>query len=229
MACGLYGKVPSKRDFIAIAVPRRFLTVWEDWLQAGIAASRQFMGEGWQDAYLTAPIWRFWLGGEVAGADTVGALMPSVDGVGRYFPLTAFACAPEGMSIAPPTADAMDGWFETIEAKMLAVLEADGAADPAEVAAALPAPAFAARAKPAPPPVRPAETMAVWLAPGDDVSGILRHLDQRDRDTVHAGRSYFWTLGGENYRSQVLACAGLPDPNLFAGFLTGKFDAKEDA
>ncbi len=30
MACGVFGKLPSKRDFIAVNAPRRFLTAWEN-------------------------------------------------------------------------------------------------------------------------------------------------------------------------------------------------------
>ena len=34
MRCGLFGKLGSKRDFIALATPRKFLEVWEAWMQA---------------------------------------------------------------------------------------------------------------------------------------------------------------------------------------------------
>jgi hypothetical protein len=69
----------------------------------------------------------------------------------------------------------------------------------------------------------------VWLAPGDGVDDIFLDLRQRDLDEMHAGRSYFWTIGGADYRSQVVACAGLPDTQAFAGLLTGRFNAREDA
>ena len=65
MPTGLYGKLPAKRDFVAANVSRRLLEVWEPWLQASVATSRQMLGEGWRDAYNSAPIWRFWLGAEL--------------------------------------------------------------------------------------------------------------------------------------------------------------------
>ncbi len=62
MPCGLFGKLPAKRDFIAIAVPRAVLNAWEPWIQEGLSASRLALGDTWIEAYLRAPIWRFWLG-----------------------------------------------------------------------------------------------------------------------------------------------------------------------
>jgi type VI secretion system protein ImpM len=229
MACSLFGKLPSRRDFVAVNAPRPFLTVWENWVQAGLAASREQLGKDWQEAYLSAPIWRFWLGRDIGGAETVGALMPSVDGVGRYFPLSVFASAPSGATIAPPTVDPMDEWFAAIETKMLEVLDTASLESPARFAETLPAPVTPKRAKPPPPPTHPVDGMAVWLAPGDSVTEIFLDLAQRDHDAVHAGRSYFWTLGGPDYRSQVVASGGLPDAQAFAGLLTGRFDARETA
>ena len=38
--CGMFGKLPSKRDFVAYNMPRPFLDQWEEWLQSAVAASR---------------------------------------------------------------------------------------------------------------------------------------------------------------------------------------------
>ena len=73
MQCGLYGKLPTKRDFIAIKAPREFLEVWEPWMQGGLSASRHALGDNWQQTFLTAPIWRFWLGSELCGRTVLGA------------------------------------------------------------------------------------------------------------------------------------------------------------
>src|SRR6266550_2150880 len=75
MRCSLFGKLPAKRDFIALFSPRIFLDVWEPWIQGSISASRQELGEDWQNAFLTAPIWRFWLGAELCRTPVAGALM----------------------------------------------------------------------------------------------------------------------------------------------------------
>src|SRR5262244_136598 len=125
MQCSLYGKVPAKRDFIAIGAPREFLNAWEPWLQGAISASRTALGERWQPAFLTAPIWRFWLGADICGRSVIGAFMSSLDGVGRYFPLTLFACADDNAAIPPPELGSQDDWFDTVEAFLMSTLDHD--------------------------------------------------------------------------------------------------------
>ena len=44
MRCGLYGKLPAKRDYVAIGTPREFLAAWEPWLQGGVSTSRMSLG-----------------------------------------------------------------------------------------------------------------------------------------------------------------------------------------
>src|SRR5215468_7749898 len=125
MQCSLYGKVPAKRDFIAIGAPREFLNAWEPWLQGVISASRTTLGDKWQQAFLTAPIWRFWLGADICGRSVIGAFMSSLDGVGRYFPLTLFACADDKAAIPPPEFVSQDEWFDAAEAFLMSTLDHD--------------------------------------------------------------------------------------------------------
>ena len=89
MPCNLYGKLPTKRDFVAMGATRDFLDQWEPWLQSGVSASQAMLKDQWQQAFLRAPIWRFWLGADLCGVTMIGAFMPSLDKVGRYFPLTS--------------------------------------------------------------------------------------------------------------------------------------------
>ena len=90
---GFYGKVASRGDFIERNLPKDFQRSWDAWLSAGLQTSRQQLGEHWLDAYLTSPLWRFALAPGVCGSEAMtGVLMPSIDRVGRYFPLT-IACS----------------------------------------------------------------------------------------------------------------------------------------
>src|SRR5512139_3843786 len=86
---GWYGKIPNLGDFASRRLPSRFIVAWDDWLQRALASSRAQLGGQWLDLYLTSPVWRFLLMPGVCGsAAWAGVLMPSVDRVGRYFPLT---------------------------------------------------------------------------------------------------------------------------------------------
>ncbi|MFP4405045.1 type VI secretion system-associated protein TagF [Rhodosalinus sp.] len=93
---GAWGKMPALGDFIRIAPPAGFVDRWDRWLQEGLSAARDRLGPRWQQCYLTAPIWRFSLAEGLAGPRAVwGVLMPSVDRVGRMFPLTLVAPIPD--------------------------------------------------------------------------------------------------------------------------------------
>lgn len=86
---GLFGKLPGHGDFIQRELPASFVTPWDEWLQRAVHGSRELVGEGWLDYYLTSPIWRFALSAGVLDERAWGGvLVPSVDSVGRYFPLT---------------------------------------------------------------------------------------------------------------------------------------------
>jgi type VI secretion system protein ImpM len=88
-AIGWYGKLPSAGDFLGRRLPPEFQGPWDHWLQRGLAHGRHAHGERWSDTYLTFPVWRFILpAGHLGPAAWCGVLMPSVDRVGRLFPLT---------------------------------------------------------------------------------------------------------------------------------------------
>jgi type VI secretion system protein ImpM len=90
---GWHGKLPSLGDFASRRLDAAFIEPWDAWLAAGLLALREAQPESWLAAYLGSPSWRFLLmpGVLPAAAGTrawAGVLMPSVDRVGRYFPLT---------------------------------------------------------------------------------------------------------------------------------------------
>ncbi len=92
MGFGAFGKMPSVGDFFRIAVPPGFVGAWDNWIQQGMLEVQQALGAGWDAHYMSAPIWRFCLSPGLAGPQKViGVLMPSIDRVGRRFPLTLMA------------------------------------------------------------------------------------------------------------------------------------------
>ena len=224
MQCSLYGKVPAKRDFIAIGAPREFLNAWEPWLQGAISASRTDLGEKWQSAFLTAPIWRFWLGADVCGRSVIGAFMSSLDGVGRYFPLTLFACADDNAAIPPPEFGSQDDWFNAAEALLMSTLDHDAKFE--EMTAELGA---------LPPPFQELpkasseDTGCASNGPhampvrGQSFSELFGSIRLRDHAKIYAGSTFWWTIGGEGIAPVALSGKGMPDPFLFSAMLTGEF------
>jgi type VI secretion system protein ImpM len=89
-----------------------------------MARSRSELGEeGWLDVFLTSPLWRFALAsGVVGGPVWAGILLPSVDRVGRYFPLTIVAELPPGI-LPFELAVTGNGWFDWAETLARRTLE----------------------------------------------------------------------------------------------------------
>jgi len=86
MRCGLFGKLVQAR-LHRLATPRSFLEAWEPWVQSSLSASRHQLGDPWQQAFLTAPVWRFWLGRlEFAGNHGCGCDHVVVDAWGATIP-----------------------------------------------------------------------------------------------------------------------------------------------
>ena len=111
---GAFGKMPSLGDFFRLRVAQDFVTAWDAWVQAALLASRQHLADRYDDCYMSAPIWRFVLPPGVAGSRGVmGVLMPSVDRVGRQFPLTLVgACSAASplhdLALQAPVLDALE-------------------------------------------------------------------------------------------------------------------------
>jgi len=83
---GLFGKIPSRGDFLSSGLPLTFVNTAEPWVREGLAKVRS--RENWKAAYLSAPIWQFAAArGVWNDSPWCGLIMPSVDSVGRYFPL----------------------------------------------------------------------------------------------------------------------------------------------
>lgn len=230
MTVALFGKVQTKRDFVAPGAPRGFLDAWEPWMQAGLSSSRLALGDQWPQRYLTAPIWRFWLGDEICGASISGAFMPSLDGVGRFYPLAAFSAAPAGFAIPSPDLDPLENWRLTIDDFLFRTLEPDWEWERTlAMAQALPDPVFW------PPVVAQGGVEALAgsalgsRAAPQAAQSAFAMLAAADWASAHARNACFWTEGGDSFPPYALRSRGLPAPELFTLFLTGPSQSRTDA
>lgn len=129
---GWYGKLPHVGDFVSRRLPEHFIRGWDEWLQGGLQCARDQLGPSWLEHYLVAPIYRFWIDAGLLGhSGWAGVLMPSVDRVGRHFPLTiALPLQPPRQGLA--SALAAVEWFAAVDAVARLVLDVDFSVDDLE-------------------------------------------------------------------------------------------------
>jgi type VI secretion system protein ImpM len=216
---GFFGKLPARGDFVGRRLGQDFRAAFDEWLQKSVAVSKRQLGAAWLPSYLNAPVWRFVLGPGLCGAPpTLGVMMPSVDRVGRYFPLVIAAQLPGCLSAGTMFQTARP-WFEKAEEVILRSLDDDFELEVFDGdVLAIGVPAY----------VRAGEDargagVRMDLSDGGDASPTYgRILDQ-----VLMGHnvpfSLWWTLGSDKVAASVLLHAGLPNPANFAAFLDGNW------
>jgi type VI secretion system ImpM family protein len=184
---GWFGKIPALGDFVSRRLPPEFIEPWDQWLSEELFGAQQALGANWLQSYLNAPIWRFALTpGALDAQHWLGVLMPSVDRIGRQFPLTFAA------SFAPHP-DSLDRWWSTLLAVAMRAKEPDCDADALE-SALLASPGQVDRepsAEPFQSQVVPALTVAatgtsLWWSwcrddPGGETVWVLDGLPRHDR------------------------------------------------
>ena len=107
-AAGWFGKIPALGDFAGRRLPPQFIGSWDAWLSAELAGARQALGADWPHSHLDAPIWRFALTpGVLDSSYWFGILLPSVDRVGRRFPLSLAASADQAFA-------GLHAWWEAL-------------------------------------------------------------------------------------------------------------------
>lgn len=224
---GWYGKIPALGDFASRRLPQGFIDIWHDWLQRGMIAGRTAWGERWLDLYLNSPIWRFVLLPGVCGESAwAGTLMPSVDKVGRYFPLTIAVQTSASVPLLS-LATAMDEWYERLEQLSLAMLNVSVAAEDLEQGLAS-----------APFPLTDAEEpssareLAWWWT---NANGVVKHADLGQPPAVSsllqdAAMQVFTSLGGNKTlwwatgQANLLCFNGLPSASAFSFLLGNQAD-----
>lgn len=235
---GFYGKIPNIGDFISRRLPSHFVRPWDEWLQTAIARSREQLDEEWLDTYLTSPIWRFVLSPGTCGTEAcAGILMPSVDRVGRYFPLTLAALI-QRKELLPRLFFIGSEWFCKLESLALSVLEDEFDLEQFDRDLQ-------------------GHILETFLPP-DEAFGFEQQQNQAGgqaetqkipQDRVEAGNageafvsldaclkskprpdySLWCTSGSEMVRPSLLVFDGLPPPASFAEFLTGPRGAWKNA
>lgn len=213
MGFGLFGKLPQKRDFVSFGIPQDILNPLETWLQSAIAASRAELGRTWEEHYLVAPIWRFWIGPAVLGTGCAGVIMPSVDGIGRFFPLMALYACGSGERMAPPPFAPQGEWYAGMETRLLSALHGE---DPIQVDTLLSGLSPPALERAHGHEVQNFKGGALWrAAPNSGAAALLTGIVEDDYRQAARLRSFWWTAGGEESGPALFTREGLPDPYFY--------------
>jgi len=222
---GWYGKLPSLGDFASRRLPPGFIETWDNWLCAGMLDWRARQPDSWLDSYLAGPSWRFLLLPYLLDAQApiwVGVLMPSVDRVGRYFPLTIAQPLARMPSDAPLIEDLL-GWLKDLDDLALDSLQEDWTADQLDTelqrlgdwpqaGAVLPS--------------ANGQTLAESNAPRTASPELESHADLA-RKLIHMSnsgelqRKAIWLCGEAAGRARLQISQGLPQAQAFSNLLAG--------
>lgn len=200
---GYFGKIPGHGDFVSRGLPSDLVLAWDTWLQQCMLESRRQLGDQWLTHYLTSPVWRFAISPGVLGSEGLGGvMMPSVDRVGRYFPLMIAATG------APPLLDWLQKqavWYDAIEDLALASLDAGFRLE-----------RFDAVPEPVPAPdsvVVPTPTECGWRLP------LHANVADQIAAALLQGHSLWWSEGSPSVDASMLVRTGLPSPAAYAAML----------
>ena len=178
------------------------------------------MGATWLTHYLTSPVWRFALDkGVIDQHAWAGVLMPSVDRVGRHFPLM-IAGASQGHAPLLQWLSEEKAWFDELEELALASLEDGFTLSKFDAALAAMNSLLTV-----PGGIEDKAKLGTFLrlpiGSLAQVQAAMPALTSSIAQNLLQGRSLWWTEGSPSIPASLLVCAGLPATTSFAAMLDG--------
>ena len=209
-----HGKLPSLGDFASRRLGAEFIDPWDGWLAAGLLALREAKPQAWLEDYLASPSWRFLLMPGalpgVAGRQAwAGVLMPSVDKVGRYFPLTLVQALGEGPA-STQQMQALWFWLSRVDELARDALYDDWSVDRLEQElAAMAGPGVQALQSPQPAWPALGDLLEVTLPTGLDASTLIGIEAQNAWAAQARGRAW-WFAKPDQAAPLLRLSMGLP-------------------
>ncbi|MCL6269341.1 type VI secretion system-associated protein TagF [Sansalvadorimonas sp. 2012CJ34-2] len=223
---GFYGKLPAHGDFIDRGLPVSFISGWDEWLRQCVAASREIGGENWLNHYLTSPIWRFALtDGVINGSSWAGILVPSVDSVGRYYPVTVampLIAGEQPASFLAENHDLFSNWEQIALQALQENLKADEVAERLSKTGDIARPVTVMSSA----GYQRSSLVKGIAQPADGGNVWARLLDASTQ--AHADSFSLWSCAGSACMpAMLLYKKGLPEPRSYIAMLNGQWQAHE--
>ncbi len=113
---GFFGKLPARGDFLRAGLPEDAVEPLDLWCRDCLTQSRADLGAAWEPAWMSAPIWYFFLPNGACGARAMlGVWLPSMDKAGRHYPFILAALADDPAALGQGGA-----WLALAQAEGLA-------------------------------------------------------------------------------------------------------------
>ena len=194
-------------------------------MQQSVLASQEVLGESWLSHFLISPVWRFVLPSACVNAQSwAGIMLPSVDKVGRYYPLTLVASLPEQVGSFEYLCKA-DSWFRWLEDVAMMTLEKGLDADELVQVLALKesVPSFG-DARPGPlSSERNIQRVVPLGASERSPQHVLPQLCDAMLKPQISNFTLWWTQGGQHVEPALLLADQLPRPVSYTAMLNGQW------
>lgn len=217
---GFFGKLPGMGDFVQRRLPGAFVSAWDTRFEAAVSAARADFGDTWRSLWQAAPVWRFALMPGVCGVQAwVGVTGPSVDRVGRSFPMVLAAPLTEAETFRRIVREG-DAWFESLESACRGADATPTAESFDATVAAVPGPRDWLTDR-APAAADPADWSAaeVWRMPWRVDADDSRLAAWLEACMGANDGCLWWTHGGSRVPSSAVLTHGLPQPHDYPAFL----------
>lgn len=224
---GFFGKIPLTGDFIHRRMTSVFMNRWDEWLKVNILHSQKKLGDRWLPIYSQSPMWRFCIApGVIDNKAYLGVMIPSVDSVGRYFPLTV-AQPVDAKAIPFMLSDTANQWFQNIEDLLLDLLEGYepnlqifdakiAALQPKWIDTVAKIPAGQAT-------FNKTFNLHLEVSSANSINHSLSSLMLSNLVESNKGFTFWWNEGSEAYNPNVLLTDKLPVADQFCALLDGSW------
>lgn len=221
IAAGWLGKLPSTGDFASRRLDPSQVESLDRWLSSLMLALKEREPDRWLDAYLASPSWRFlWMPQAMPppwqGRAWIGVVIPSVDRVGRYFPLALI----QPLEALPRSAAEMESawrWLQKIEEAAADALDGDWTIEAFEeelLRIGVPASTSLENTEAGTDLANLGASVQTLSLAGHASPGALFAFQARELWAQGRNDRCYWYCDTEHFQPTLLSSAGKPDASL---------------